>query len=85
MSSWQEIWHGLRPYAVRSIIDFSVSSALWVALFAFKALTDLLEVNGWASGVIVWLHSVGSAGCFLFLAQGLMRDFCQIQAGQEGG
>ncbi len=73
------------PYTVRLIIDFTASSGLWVALFLFKILTGFLEIEGWASRLIVWLHSVGVVGCFLFLSQSLVRDFCHIRAVVEGG
>ena len=62
-----EVWKGYRPYLVRLAIDFLVSASLWLALYIFKILTDLIQVPGWAGTFVVNLHSAGIVAALFIL------------------
>jgi len=69
------------PYLLRVTIDFLVSATIWLALFLFKILTDILPITGFAARFIVALHSLGTVAAlaiFLFFS---VNDIIQIRRG----
>jgi len=81
MNFFFEIWSGYRPYLLRVTIDFLVSATIWLALFLFKILTDILPITGFAARFIVALHSLGTVAAlaiFLFFS---VNDIIQIRRG----
>ena len=41
----EETWSGFRPYLIRMSIDLLISCLLWISLFLFKSLTQLLSAS----------------------------------------
>jgi len=76
---FEEVWRAFRPYLVRLTIDFLVSASLWVALFIFKILTNLIQVPGWAGIFIVNLHSAGIVAALFILVFLFVVDIAQIR------
>jgi len=61
----QEVWLELRPYLRALLVDFCLSAGLWVFLFAFKKLTKVLAIDGWAGDCIIVVHSVSTILAFV--------------------
>jgi hypothetical protein len=79
-----EVWAGFRPYFVRFTVDFLVSTSLWTFLWAFKRLTQLLSLQGWAADVIIQIHAVGSVSAFVIFAILFAVDIYAVHRGGEG-
>jgi hypothetical protein len=61
---FSEVWSELRPYVVKFSVDLLATSGLWMVLFLFKVLTELLAIPGWAGEFIVHLHAAGAVAAF---------------------
>lgn len=68
-----EVWLEFRPYLRALLVDFCISAGLWILLFAFKLLTKLLAIDGWAGDFIIIIHSVSTI--LAFAAFGILFTF----------
>jgi hypothetical protein len=76
---FSEVWSGYRPYLVRFTIDFLVSATIWLALFLFKIVTDMLPITGYAARFIVALHGLGTIAAMLIFLVSSVNDIIQIR------
>jgi hypothetical protein len=53
-----QVWRRFCPYLVALLVDFLISSCLWLTLFAFNGLTKTLAIDGWEGRIIIAVHSV---------------------------
>lgn len=75
-----ESWHHLRPYAQKLIVDFVITSLLWLTLFFFKGLKGVFEVPGWASDFIENIHAAGVVVAFSLFAVMFALDVIKIRS-----
>lgn len=73
-----EVWRGYRPFLIVFCIDFLISASMWLVLYLFKLLTDVLKVDGWAAKVILDVHSAGAVAAFSIFATLLVLDVIRI-------
>tara|TARA_R110001583_G_scaffold195537_1_gene375650 strand:- start:18755 stop:19006 length:252 start_codon:yes stop_codon:yes gene_type:complete len=77
-----EIWSSLRPYLVLMIRDAIVCALLWMFLWLFKMLTNVIEIGGWAGEWIANIHSLGAI--LAFSAFGVLFIVDVIKLHKEG-
>ena len=75
----KEVWAGYRPYLVKFIIDFLISTSLWLFLFVFKLVTYYFPVPGWAGDFAVHLHAAGTVAIFGIFACLFVIDIIQTK------
>ena len=59
-----EIWMLVRPYFVIMVKDWLISVILWILLWAFKWLTKVIQIDGWAGEWINDIHSFSAIIAF---------------------
>lgn len=77
---FREIWLSLRPYLQKFVVDFCISSSLWITLYVFHGLTAYLAIEGWAGKFIVSIHSLGVVLAFLVFGLLFALDVVAIRA-----
>ncbi|ELE6601540.1 hypothetical protein RMQ50_004854 [Vibrio alginolyticus] len=65
MELLKSLWIGVTPYLMLIIEDAIISMFLWLALWFFKLFTNLLNIEGWVSDLILNIHSAQTALAYL--------------------
>jgi hypothetical protein len=77
-----DFWSEFRPYALKLVFDFALTSSLWVVLFLFERLTSILKINGRVSEFIANVHAAGVVVAFSLFAMLFAIDFLKIRKTQ---
>ena len=78
-----EVWSGFRPYLIRVSLDFLISGLLWLSLFLFKSLTQLLPIAHWAAEFIEKIHTVGALVAFVLFGVLFAVDIYALHHGAK--
>lgn len=78
MNFFKEVWLAYRPYLVKLTVDFLVPVTMWVGLFIFTSLTNLLPIPGWAGEFVIHLHSAGTVAAIGIFGWLSINDIIQI-------
>jgi membrane protein implicated in regulation of membrane protease activity len=83
MNFFSELGNGYRPYLLRFSIDFLVCATIWLVLFLFKVMTDVLPITGFAAKFVVALHSLGTDAAMVIFLFFSVNDIIQIRRGVQ--
>ena len=80
-----EIWLDFRPYLVKLASDFLISISLWVILYLFEHLTQILPVAEWARDFIVYVHSLNIILAYAAFGILFLSDVIVLRNKGKGG
>ncbi len=66
---------------VKLTVDFLVTGTLWLGLFVFTVVTNLLPVSGWAGMFFTHVHSAGMVAAFAVFVWLSVNDIIQKHGG----
>ena len=79
MNVFKEIWVLYRPYFIKFSADFLIVSTIWILLYIFKILTNLLPIGEAAGEFIRLLHAVVTVANFGVLVWFFMIDIIDMK------
>jgi len=76
---FEEIWAGVRPFFIKIAIDFLITASLWVGLYLFKIMANLMPIPGWAGELVVHIHSAGTVAAVVIFMWYSILDIIELK------